>query len=243
MKRTFCFLAGLSMVVLAGTGCGGEPFTATGGAGGTGGTGGSVMTTGGTGGSATTTGDTGGSPATGGAGGGTASGGAGGTGGGPMCQPLSDDCTQCAFGACQDLYCQCYGNADCPALVNCLQPCDPADDACIKPCLSAHEDSISTAFLLGDCTATPCSDVCMGVAAQQACPKCLFEQCPVQMNDCLADPDCYDILMCAIECPPNDFVCALGCTSGKPQESTNRAAAVQACTTDSTKCSADCSGG
>lgn len=245
MARAFLSLAGLSWVVAAGTGCAGETFTTTEG------TGGMTTTTtgdpggaGGAGGATTTTTTTG----TGGAGGGTGGvGGAGGSGGqgggGPACQPLSDVCTQCAYGACEDLYCACYGSDACPALVNCLSPCDPADMACVQPCLTMYEGSISTAFLLGDCAAAPCDGVCMGVATQQPCPKCLFEKCPAQMNACLADPACYEILQCAVACPPNDFVCALACTNGQPTESTNKAVAVQGCTTSAEQCQTECSGG
>jgi hypothetical protein len=63
------------------------------------------------------------------------------------------------------------------------------------------------------------------------------------MNACLADPDCYDIVMCAVACPPNDLLCAVGCTNGKPAEATNKAVAVQGCTTDPMTCQAACGGG
>lgn len=241
MKRSILVFAGLSWLLLAGTGCGGDTFTATGG---TGGTGGSTATTGGTGGAGGTAATTGGTGGTGGQGGDTTSaGGTGGQGGGPTCQPLSNDCTQCAFDACQDLYCACYATDDCPALVSCLEPCDPADMECVQACLSAHPDSIATAFLLGDCAAVPCSDVCTGVVEQQPCPECLFTMCPAEMNACLSDPDCYAIINCATGCAPNDFNCALMCTNGKPNDSINKAVAVQGCTTNATKCQSACSGG
>ncbi|MEZ4313411.1 MAG: hypothetical protein R3F14_35770 [Polyangiaceae bacterium] len=231
----------MAIAAFAAPGCGGESFEASGGTGGGGGTtasAGSGGTGGGSGGTGGAIGGTGGSTGT------TTSsmGGTGGTGGGPACQPLSDACTQCAYGACEDLYCTCYGADDCPALVNCLSVCDPTDNACVKPCLSAHPESISLSFLLGDCVADPCAGECAGAGNLADCPKCLFDKCSTEMNTCLADPECYDIVMCAIACPPNDFACAFGCANGKSQGATNKALAVQGCTSNANLCQAACGG-
>lgn len=228
-------------------GCGGDGFTAgTGGdagttqstttsAGGQGGTGGATggATTGGTGGA--TTGGTGG--ATGGAGGAT-----GGTGGSIPCQPINEPCAECAYASCQDLYCACYAEIDCAALVNCISPCDPTDTACQQPCLTAHQDSISKAFLLGDCASGGCAGSCMGVATIPPCPKCLFTKCPNEMNTCLADPDCNDIINCAAACAPGDIACGFACANGKPQTATNKALAVQSCAGNANKCQPSCGG-
>ena len=217
-------------------GCTGDTFTAT-----TEGTGGTAATTtdggGGQGGATVTTATGGAGGDGGGVGGGpggtggtsTTTTGQGGSGGGLVCQPLSDVCAQCAYGACEDLYCQCYAEMDCAQLVNCLQPCDPTDIPCQQPCLTDHQDSISKAFLLGDCAGGGCAAECMGVAVLGDCPKCLFTSCQSQMNACLADADCYEIVNCAIDCPAGDFSCALGCANGKPSTATNKALAVQSC--------------
>lgn len=211
MKRSFLLFAGIVGSLVAGAGCGGESFTPTGGAAG------STSTTGGTGGSSTATtggaGGAGGQGGQGGTGGQGGSGGQGGQGGGPVCQALSDDCTQCAFNACNDLYCACYGSNDCPALVNCLSPCAPDDDTCITACLSAHESSISTAFLLGNCTADPCASECPGLTKLDPCAECLFTKCSAPMNKCLANTQCYLLIDCVQACQsdPDPPTCQQNC--------------------------------
>ena len=182
-----------------GSGCGGDEFTATGGNGagkttsgdGGGGSGGATISTA-TGGVGGEGGGVGGGP--GGEGGGTTT--TTGEGGGPVCQPISDPCAQCAYGACQVQYCQCYADMDCAQLVNCFQGCASGDVACQTTCMSAHEPSISQAFLLGECTAEPCAAECPGVGQVGPCEHCLFTNCPMQMNTCLANPDCYQLVTC-----------------------------------------------
>lgn len=224
-------------------GCGGDDFTATGGNGGTQ----TTTSSGGQGGAGgmTATGGSGGTTASGGAttgGTGGAGGATGGSGGAPVCQPIAEPCAECAYATCQDLYCACYAEADCAALVACISPCDPADTVCQQPCLTDHKDSISKAFLLGDCAAGSCSGSCMGVAAIPPCPKCLFTMCPAEMNNCLSDPDCNDIIQCAGNCAPGDLQCGLACANGKPQTATTKALAVQSCVGNANKCQPACGG-
>ena len=218
-----------AIAAFGGVGCESDSFTPTGG----GGSGAATTTSeggsggGGQGGGVTTTTSEGG----GGQGGGvtTTTTGEGGSGGGPVCQPISDPCAQCAYGACEPQYCACYASADCAALVDCFQDCAPGDAACQQACMSAHEPSISTAFLLGECTATPCAEECPGVGQVTPCLSCLFTSCSDQMNACLADAECYEIVTCAVACPGGDFNCALGCTSGKSSAAVNKAFGVQGC--------------
>ncbi|MBK8258560.1 MAG: hypothetical protein IPK82_38605 [Polyangiaceae bacterium] len=231
---------------VAAAGCGGESFSATEGGAGNGGStssstgqAGSTSSSGGaggSGGSATTSSTVGTTTSS------TTTTTSTGTGGAPPCQPLSEPCTQCAYQNCEALYCACYSSDDCPALVNCLSMCNPDDTTCTQPCLTQHAESISTAFLLGDCAATPCAMDCTGTFVVQPCPKCLFEKCPSEMNSCLSDQDCYDIITCATACAPSDLTCAFACTNGKSQEAIQKAVAVQGCTGDANKCQAACGG-
>ena len=233
-----------ALAALFWAGCGGTEFTATEGQDGAAGKGGS--STAGTAGkgSGGTAGKGGGGAAGAGAVAGTGGmgGSTGGMGGGPACQPLSDACAQCAFGTCQDLYCGCYANQDCVVLIACLQACAANDTTCQQKCFAQPSamDHISEAFLLGDCSAMPCMAECPGVTSAGACERCLFKQCPTEMNTCLSDADCYAILNCAIKCPPNDFNCAFACGNGKPQSAVDKALKVQACSADANKCKTDC---
>jgi len=202
-------------------GCGGETFAATDSSGSTTSGGGQ----GGTGGATTGTGGAGGAGASGGVGG---SGSAGGTGGAPVCQPLSDPCAQCTYGACQERYCACYGDQDCVILIACEQACivDNPDDAMaqqacqLAQCASAAgaKDHISETFLLGDCAAVSCGAECPGVTALTSCTTCLFTTCDSQMNECLTNADCVDILTCAQACAPgpNQLTCLSGCENQHP---------------------------
>ena len=72
------------------------------------------------------------SASTSGPGGGPGSGGAGASGvgpggsggeGGAGCPSLGDPCTDCLSSQCQAVYCNCFGNAECPALVQCFGQC------------------------------------------------------------------------------------------------------------------------
>lgn len=216
-------------------GNGGTQSTA--GTAGQGGTGAKAGSGGSSSGATAGTGGTGGSGAT----GGTA--GTAGTGGsGAPCQPLSDMCAQCSYNACQMQYCSCYAKPDCVVLVACLQACPVGDDACQQDCLSqpAAKDYISETFLLGDCASGFCAMECPGVSKAGVCPKCLFTNCAPQMNECLNDADCAEILKCALACPQGDLACAFGCAQGKPMDSTNKAVAVQQCSADPNKCKVDC---
>ena len=197
LGRRFFIGAACAALGAAAGGCASEPFEQVGGAGGT------------------TTSSAGG----GGAGGAANQGGGGSAGaGGVACQGLGDPCTDCAYTSCTSAYCACYAVEDCAALVACFNLCPPTDTTCQQTCASAHGDSISQAYLLGDCTAGACGPVtCPGVEVLDPCRRCLFENCSSTMNACLANADCLAILMCVqANCAPSDQACALGCAGQFP---------------------------
>lgn len=195
------------------TGTGTSTSTSTGG-GGAGGAG-----SGGSGGGSTSTGTTTTGAGGAGGGGGMGAGGGGGTGagGGPSCPGLGDPCTDCTAAQCPATYCACYGNLECSALLQCLQACPPNDAGCGQTCLTAHENGISAAFLLGDCAATTCSASCPNANnALTPCQQCLYGACDIQMNACIANPECTAVISCYQACAGN-MACQQQCTAQHPQ--------------------------
>ena len=228
MRRFAGLAAGVVALVFASVlsiGCGGDEFAggpgsaapAAGGTGGAGGPGDAATGTGGAG-SATS------SIATSGAGGGT-------------CQSLGDPCSDCSFDNCNALYCTCYADQDCAALVACFNACPPADLACQQTCMTAHPDNISLSFVLGSCSAGACASECPGTQVLDTCSNCLFTSCDNAMNACISDPECSAILQCAQTCAASDSACVLACGMQHPSGQ-GPAFAVQACANQA--CTAEC---
>lgn len=126
------------------------------------------------------------------------------------CAGLGDACSDCLFTSCNALYCACYDNATCGALVACTQGCAAGDDGCAQACLTNNQAGISAAALVSDCAATSCPS-CPGVAALGPCEKCLFTSCSAQMNKCLANEECGALIQCAQDCAPGDDTCLAFC--------------------------------
>lgn len=153
----------------------------------------------------------------------TSAGGAGGTGGGSSaeCKSLNEPCSNCAIEQCNDLYCECFGNAACKSLVLCLSGCAAGDEECFQQCLTVNEDGISDAFLVADCVQDKCADTACEFPLDEVteCQTCLFGKCEADMNACIANPDCSQILFCFQECEkadPVDPTCGQKCYDASP---------------------------
>jgi hypothetical protein len=157
----------------------------------------------------------------------SSSSGTGASGGAAGCAGLGDACSDCAAAQCNELYCTCYDNASCGALVACAQGCAAGDTDCAQSCLSNNQSGISDALLLGNCAATSCAQACPAATTLGACEACAFENCPSQMNTCLADAECTALIQCVQECNGDDL-CNYGCVldHGDGQQA---AEAVQSC--------------
>jgi len=176
-------------------------------------------------------------PGSGGAGAsGVGPGGAGGEGGGG-CASLGDPCTDCLSSQCQAVYCNCLSNAQCGALVQCFGQCMMGDQACNQACLTAHEDGISDAYVLGDCSGTVCMGSCKGGNSLKPCGLCLFTKCEPVMNQCLANPDCTALIQCLQACDGSDPTCPSTCAAQFPGGTTD-AQAVGTCKNQS--CASEC---
>ena len=150
------------------------------------------------------------------------------TGGMTGCEAgLGDACSDCAAQACSARYCTCYDNPACGSLIACTQSCAVGDANCAQSCMSQNPSGIADALLLNDCAAKSCAQGCPGATALGACEACAIEQCPAQMNTCLSNPECTQLIACVSNCNGDDF-CMAGCAFdyGGGQ---NDAEAVQAC--------------
>jgi hypothetical protein len=133
-----------------------------------------------------------------------------GVGGGPVCPPFGDACTNCASQACPATYCNCYDNPECFALFQCTGSCGGGPD-CQQMCLQAHPNGISDALLLGDCAGTTCGASCGWGQPATPCEKCILSDCESEMNACLSVPSCFQLWQCLNDCPPLSVVCQQGC--------------------------------
>lgn len=159
-----------------------------------------------------------------------------GAGGGPACEGLGDPCTDCAAAQCPAVYCECAFNPECGLVIQCLQGC-MGDAACAQVCFTAHEDGISDAFLLGNCSATTCSMSCPNAPNPlNDCRKCRFEQCEVESNACLANPECQALIACVGGCN-GDPACGMQCAA-QHQGGIADAQALRMCAT--ANCSMEC---
>lgn len=127
------------------------------------------------------------------------------------CQGLGDACSDCSYAQCEMQYCDCGENAACNALAACAGNCAAGDQQCSQNCLTMNQAGISDAIILSECTATQCAAACPTVARPDACQLCAAQSCPAQLNACVAEPQCLQIIACAEQCGPDDFVCLLGC--------------------------------
>jgi hypothetical protein len=178
-------------------------------------------------------------------GGSTSQGGSGGTatgtGGGAACVDFGEPCSACEIEACEDRYCECYGNVDCGLYASCAIDCDPGDAECLQACNTAYPDGITDAVLLNDCAATSCSSECEQFELYELtpCQTCLYEECESAMNDCLAVPDCSALLFCLADCE-GSVTCQNTCYATYPN-GIEPATPVGTCS--SQNCASACAGG
>ncbi len=134
-----------------------------------------------------------------------------GAGGSNPCPGLGDTCSNCTADKCMATYCTCYANPSCGGLVQCNSTCAPGDTGCAQNCLNSNKTGISEAFLLGDCAATQCVNECPGTSPLAECQRCLFSSCASQMNECLGNTDCSELIQCIQQCAPGNDSCVTNC--------------------------------
>jgi hypothetical protein len=140
---------------------------------------------------------------------------------GGTCMGLGDACTNCAFTSCENLYCTCFGDADCGPIVTCLNACAVGDTTCIDGCYAHHTTGISEATLLDACEAMSCAGMCGNAATLPKCEECLFTNAAANMDACLVDSTCIAWLACANACA--DPVCIGNCATDTDADAVNGA--------------------
>ncbi len=99
-------------------------------------------------------------------------------------------------------------------LFSCYAQC--MDDMCRRACLTKNQNGISAALILGDCAATSCSMECPGSQKLTPCQHCLYSKCDIQMNQCVANPECDALFACVGMCMPGDMACRQACGMAHP---------------------------
>lgn len=70
------------------------------------------------------------------------------------------DCQKCLYTSCPAEMNACIANAECIALIQCLQACAPGDMACSQGCVSDHQDGLADVQAIVPCRNDLCGDVC-----------------------------------------------------------------------------------
>ncbi|MEZ4302491.1 MAG: hypothetical protein R3B70_46615 [Polyangiaceae bacterium] len=74
-------------------------------------------------------------------------------------QPLTG-CQKCLYTDCAPEMNACIADAECLALIACIQQCAPGDMACGQACAQAHPDGLPEAQAVRDCRIDNCTDAC-----------------------------------------------------------------------------------
>ena len=69
-------------------------------------------------------------------------------------------CQKCLYTQCAPEMNACIADAECLALVQCIQACSPGDSTCSQACITAHPDGFSKAQGTGSCRKLNCADDC-----------------------------------------------------------------------------------
>lgn len=117
-----------------------------------------------------------------------------------ICPDVDEPCTACESTNCADDYCNCFNNGSCVLLAQCTAQCDVGDVACNQECWTDFPEGISDGALLTHCAATVCTDACGPFVPLTPCQQCLYAECPTQMNVCVANPECTELLECLAAC-------------------------------------------
>lgn len=71
-----------------------------------------------------------------------------------------NDCQKCLYTQCDQEMNACIADAECIALIQCIQMCAPGDMACGQACVGQHPDGLPEAQAVRDCRIQNCTDVC-----------------------------------------------------------------------------------
>jgi hypothetical protein len=69
-------------------------------------------------------------------------------------------CQKCLYQKCDTQMNNCIANAECTALISCVNACNPADMACSQACVAAHSSGLADAQAVNMCLKANCQGTC-----------------------------------------------------------------------------------
>ena len=227
-----CFLA--TLAAAATIHCGDDADTATT-AGATAGPGSTGTAEGGGPATGTAEGGAGGAGGQGGAGGAGGAGGGEGGAGGAACEGFGDACTECAADGCP-AFCACLDTPACTAMLQCYTACDESDPGCVDACELENAAGYADFLEMVDCLGTGCGAEC-GTAPLGPCLGCWTGECEAELEACVGEEGCNELLDCIFAC--QDQSCVQACYAAAPD--TTLADELFTCT--GSACAEECGGG
>jgi hypothetical protein len=149
----------------------------------------------------------------GGAGGGL--GGAGGMGGGATCAKPGSPCGDCLFDQCNIAYCECTDEKACTSLITCIEACSPMMPDCASGCSATYSTGFAEFTIASSCAGTLCAPSCPGSDPVKPCDLCLAQKCEPQLEACLANIECFQLIDCYMPCMGN-MMCQQQCAMMYP---------------------------
>ncbi len=135
--------------------------------------------------------------------------------GGPVGAMTCDQCFESStsgVGACTGAVQQCFDDASCAALVQCLNGC--STQACADQCVSANSGGVPLYSAIYDCVCqTGCSTECASAAMCQE-PTCGFTSSDANCQGCFEASCCAEATACS-----NDAACTTCVTTANPPAS------------------------
>lgn len=131
-----------------------------------------------------------------------------------VCAPSAqtNPCYKCEAEHCCNTSAACKGNAECTALLKCMQACPSAGyEACRDKCIEDHPKGLSDLARKLTCVTIYCNTKALCNAVDpSSCEVCQETSCRASFVACQADADCYKLWNCATPCGA-DAACINAC--------------------------------
>ncbi len=124
---------------------------------------------------------------------------------------LTDPCPKCEEERCCLTRAACKADAECEALVTCVQTCAVGDGACEEQCYIDHESGVAALGPRLTCLIAKCPDASECGPADPAA-VCIAEKCANTNSACLGDLECFLLQHCVGGCA-GDTSCVDSCIS------------------------------
>jgi hypothetical protein len=151
-----------------------------------------------------------------------------------LCAPRPNPptpCRACFWDKCCDTWDQCYGpngNAECDAVVTCLQLCEPPQlESCTSDCFDAHPNGIDDYIAQLSCATLHCApevtDANMmptcDATQRDACSSCIYSECGASFIDYIGTAEGVLMYLCLADCGSQGLgvKCIEACVEAHPQ--------------------------